>query len=986
MAASYTEKDFEEHIEEYLLQTGYLKRISAGYDKRLCLLPDEVIAFIKESQPKMLEKLTVQYGRRTEELLCDRITKEIATKGTLEVLRKGVKDRGCKFNLCFFKPSSGLNPEHLELYQKNCLSVVRQLKYSEKNENSLDMVLFLNGIPIITAELKNSLTGQFVENAIKQYKYDRDPKEPLFQFKRCLVHFAVGNEKVYMATRLSGGKTFFLPFNKGTENPINPVGHQTAYLWEDVWQKETLLDLIKNYLCIQTTKEKSYDKTKGGLIEKEKQTLIFPRYHQFDGVSSLLRAVKEEGCGQHYLIQHSAGSGKSNSIAWLAHQLASLYQKQEDSERLFDSIIVVTDRKVLDKQLQNTIKQFEQVQGVVMPIDVNSAQLMKALEDGKSIIITTLQKFAVISQTLANLSGQKFAVIIDEAHTSQSGESAKHLKETLSVNLEDAEAKDEDDWDLEDEIVREIKTRGRQKHISYFAFTATPKNKTLELFGRKGTDGKPVAFHLYTMRQAIEEGFILDVLKNYTTFKRYFKLAKKVENDEEFEKSKAIRVLTAYVDLQAHAIETKVRLMLDHFQDVTIKQIQGKGRAMIVTKSRLHAVRYFIKLRAIMKEKNLGIKPLVAFSGTVKDPDSGEEYTENGLNGLPSRVSISDAFKTPDYRILVVANKFQTGFDEPLLHTMYVDKKLGGVNAVQTLSRLNRTTGGKNNCVVLDFVNEEDKIKDSFQDYYQTTFLENETDPNKLYELQDSLNNFEIFTDEDVKEFAKIFFDKKQPMEKLQPILDRVRSTWKYRDTEEREDFRGVLQSFIRLYGFISQIISFEDADLEKLYVFSQNLNRKLDKRKNTLPMEVMEAVDLDSFRLQQTFEGDISLEKSDAELSGISSNGGGERQPDEIDVLSNIIQSVNEVHGVNLSEEDKVDLEKIKEKLESDDGLKAVAGADNTRENIRMKFDQVFDGLLLDFVNTKLDLYTKLSEPKANQLFKNAMFDDFYDKQRKVS
>jgi type I restriction enzyme R subunit len=488
------------------------------------------------------------------------------------------------------------------------------------------------------------------------------------------------------------------------------------------------------------------------------------------------------------------------------------------------------------------------------------------------------------------------------------------------------------------------------------------------------------------MRQAIEEGFILDVLKNYTTFKRYFKLAKKVENDEEFEKSKAIRVLTAYVDLQAHAIETKVRLMLDHFQDVTIKQIQGKGRAMIVTKSRLHAVRYFIKLRAIMKEKNLGIKPLVAFSGTVKDPDSGEEYTENGLNGLPSRVSISDAFKTPDYRILVVANKFQTGFDEPLLHTMYVDKKLGGVNAVQTLSRLNRTTGGKNNCVVLDFVNEEDKIKDSFQDYYQTTFLENETDPNKLYELQDSLNNFEIFTDEDVKEFAKIFFDKKQPMEKLQPILDRVRSTWKYRDTEEREDFRGVLQSFIRLYGFISQIISFEDADLEKLYVFSQNLNRKLDKRKNTLPMEVMEAVDLDSFRLQQTFEGDISLEKSDAELSGISSNGGGERQPDEIDVLSNIIQSVNEVHGVNLSEEDKVDLEKIKEKLESDDGLKAVAGADNTRENIRMKFDQVFDGLLLDFVNTKLDLYTKLSEPKANQLFKNAMFDDFYDKQRKVS
>ena len=538
---SYLEKDFEEHIEEHLLNSGYHKRLSEDYDKDHCLIPDEIIHFIQSTQPKEYEKLEKQYGADTPNKLCFRLYQEISKKGTLHILRKGIKDRGASFKFAFFKPASGMNPEHKALYEKNRFIIVRQLRYSRKNENSLDVTIFLNGLPIITSELKNSLTGQFVEDAIKQYREDRDPREPLFQFKRCLVHFAIGNEKVYMTTKLDGSNTTFLPFNKDIENPVNPNGHKTSYLWEDILQPDTLLDIINNYLHVQRVSEKYYDKTKG-IVEKEYEVFIFPRYHQLDVVRKLLSAVKNDDLGTNYLIQHSAGSGKSNSIGWLSHQLASLYQKESDKDRLFDSIIVVTDRRVLDKQLRDTITQFEQTTGVVQAIEKNSDQLRKALQDGKHIIVTTLQKFPVISKDMAELKGQKFAVIIDEAHSSQSGESAKHLKKTLSANLEQAEEEDKDDFDWRDEVVKEIQTRGKQSHISYFGFTATPKNKTLELFGRKNADAQYVAFHVYSMKQAIEEKFILDVLKNYATYKRYFKLTKKVEADKEYEKKKAICV------------------------------------------------------------------------------------------------------------------------------------------------------------------------------------------------------------------------------------------------------------------------------------------------------------------------------------------------------------------------------------------------------------------------------------------------------------
>jgi type I restriction enzyme R subunit len=788
-----------------------------------------------------------------------------------------------------------------------------------------------------------------------------------------------------MTTQLQEDKTRFLPFNLDTENPINPNGHKTAYLWEDILQPDTLLNLIQNYLHVQVNKEKYYDKDSGTVKEREYEVFIFPRFHQLDSVRKLLGGVREEGVGKSYLIQHSAGSGKSNSIAWLAHQLASFYQKGSDTDRLFDSIVVVTDRRVLDKQLQDTIKQFEQVQGVVLPITHNSAQLQGALQTGKDIIITTLQKFPVISESMTDLKGKRFAVIIDEAHSSQSGESSKHLKKVLSVNLEQAEEEDRDDFDLEDEIIKEINFRGRQPHISYFAFTATPKGKTLELFGRKNETGQFTAFHTYSMRQAIEEGFILDVLENYTTFKRYFKLTKKVEGDKEYEKKKALRLLMSYVDLHPHEIEMKSRIMLEHFLDKTVNAIQGRGRAMVVTRSRLHAVRFYLNFKRLMKEMGLTFKPLVAFSGTVRDPDTGLEYTETSLNELPSS-QIVTAYKTPEYRILIVANKFQTGFDEPMLHTMYVDKKLGGVNAVQTLSRLNRTMRGKSNTMILDFVNETEDIQTAFQDYYQTIFLEEETDPDKLHDLQTELGGYGLYTDPEVDAFAEIFFHPTEPMEKLQPILDAVVQRWRaLPDHNDQEDFRSTLQSFIRLYGYISQIITFKDVELEKLYVFARNLNRKLPKKKDPLPYEIRDAIDLESFRIQETAsEFKITLVKTNGEAKGIQL-GIPKHTEDEKDLLSNIIKTLNDTYGLELTEDDKVDIGRMQEKLKERDDLRSVMTSSNTLENMRYKFDKVVDELLLDFVHTKLDLYKKLSDPKVNPMFKSKWFEGYLRENREA-
>ncbi len=967
---TYTEERFEDHIEAHLNKSDYLSFQSFHYDKSRCLISNETLRFIQLTQRDEYQKLESQYDADTPDKLLDRVSSEIKKRGVLDVLRKGIKDRGCHFKLTYFLPSSGMNPDHKKLYDLNRFSLIRQLKYSEKNEKSVDMVLFLNGLPLVTMELKNSLTGQVFTDGEKQYRTDRDPREPLFQFKRCLVHFAVGNEKVSMTTHLQGGKTRFFPFNKGIENPVNPEEHKTAYLWEDILQPNNLMTLINNFIHEQETIEKVYDPKTKTVRDEKHRVLIFPRYHQLDVIRKLKAAIVKEEVGHNYLIQHTTGSGKSNSIAWLAHLLTHLFSSENDTKRIFDSIIVVTDRRVLDKQLQNTIKQVEQVDGVVHAVDKTSAQLKGYLETGKDIIISTIQKFNVISETIGALKSKTFAVIIDEVHSSQTGESARNLKASLSKGIE-GEVEDNDpdevEADIDTKILEQMEQRRMQDHISYFGFSGTPKNKTLELFGRKNKDGTYVPFHVYSMRQSISEGFTLDVLQNYSTFKRYFQLVKSVSEDREYEKSRTLRTLTSYVDLQRHSIETKTKIILEHFIEHTAKTIEGKGRAMLVTPSRLHCVRYKQEFDKQMKELRLPYGCLVAFSGTVHDTDNEQEYTENGMNALPPGVSVADSFKDPQYRILIVANKFQTGFDEPMLQTMYVDKKLDGLQCVQTLSRLNRVAAGKTDVLVLDFVNDPEQVQEAFQQYYQTSTLAEATDPNRLYSMQTQLNDFEIYDEEIIEEFCRIFYSSDEPDELLQSVLDIVVERWRTLETDKREEFRSTLQSYIRLYGYISQLITFNEVEWEKLYIFGRHLNKKLPKREHADLQGLLESVDLDSFRIQKTYENlNLTLNPQDSELEGISSGVGGIREPEQ-DFLSNIINTLNDAFQTEFTDEDKVDIATIHQKVNENEELRQVIEGDNTETNKRFKFDEVINEILLEFVNSKLELYTKLSKPEIN-------------------
>jgi type I restriction enzyme R subunit len=926
--------------------------------------------------------LVEQYGIDTDKKLIIRINNEISSRGVIDVLRNGIKDRGCHFTLVYFEPKSGLNPEHQELYLKNRFTCIRQVHYSIKNENSLDMVLFINGLPIVTMELKNQLTGQTIIDSEKQYKYDRNPNESLFQFKRVIVHFTCDNDRVSMTTRLMGSKTRFLPYNKGIENPINPNGLKSSYLWEEILTPESLLDILENFTHISVETEKYFDSKLGKVVEKKKELLVFPRYHQLDVIRKLRNEVKREGVGHNYLIQHTTGSGKSYSIGWLSHLLTSLYRTKDDSNRMFDTIIVITDRKVLDKQLQNTIKQLEQTNGVVNPIDSNSTQLKEFLERGKDIIITTIQKFPRISETISQLESKTFGIIIDEVHSSQSGEGSKHLKKSLSKGVEEDFEEDEEIDDIDEFIREEIRSRGKQKHISFFGFSGTPKNKTLELFGRKDKSGNFVPFHSYTMKQSITEGFTLDVLEHYTTYQQWFKLNKKIEEDKELPKMKVMKRLINFVDDQHYTISQKVKIILHHFINNTSKKLEGKGRGMVVVRSRLHCVRYKIEFDKQMKELQLSYGCLVGFSGSVHDTDTMKEYTENSLNNLSQGVSIPDGFKSPQYRILIVSNKFQTGYDEPMLHSMYVDKTLRGLQCVQTLSRLNRTTLGKTDTFIMDFVNTTDDILESFQPYYQKTILIGETDPNRLYTIESDIKKYNLYTEFELIEFCDIFFDKNKEQELFQPILDRVVKKWSNIDLiEEKETFRSLIQSFIRLYGYISQIINFEDIDLEKLYVFLKYLNKKLPKRETQNIDDITSLVDLDSFRLEETYNGQIKLDSKDGEFDPIKSGVSKTFIEDEKDVLSTIIQRINEVYGDQITDEDKIDLENMKNRVSMNEELLTVLNSDNSDSNKKHKFDEVLSNVLLSYVNNRLDFYNKMEDPIIRNFVSDLLYQELNNK-----
>ncbi|MBU3979328.1 DEAD/DEAH box helicase family protein, partial [Patescibacteria group bacterium] len=953
-----SERSFEAHIEQVLTASGYRKREARDYNIENCLDEDMLFEFIYATQPKEWEKLKQQHGEEVKSKFVHRLKQEIEKRGTLDVLRKGFADCGSRFQLVYFTPESTFNPEHAALYQNNIFSLIRQVKFSQKDEKSLDTVVFINGLPISTLELKNYLTGQNVQNAIKQYRYDRDPREPLFMFKRCLVHFAVDNDLVYMTTRLAGKSTYFLPFNKGFENgagnPVNPGGFKSAYLWEEVLQKESLLQILAEFILVAV--EHVTDEEGN---EKEKETLIFPRYHQLDAVRKMVAHAKEHGAGQNYLIQHSAGSGKTKTISWLAHQLASLHTGYD--VKIFNTVVVVSDRRVIDKQLRDEILQFQQVQGVVEAIDQGSSQLRDAIDNSRKIIVTTLQKFPFIVNEISKQTDKKFAVIIDEAHSSQTGESTKSLKTVLG-SLEEAETENKEEEEItgEEIVLKDIKSRGRQKNISFFAFTATPKEKTMELFGAKNSDGTFAPFHLYSMRQAIEEGFILDVLKNYTTFQTYFNLIKKTEEDPQYEKKKGVALLKSYVELHDHAIGKKTELVIEHYLAHVTRKIDGYAKAMIVTRSRLHAVRYKLMFDKYIKEHNYPIKTLVAFSGAVKD--AGKEYTEAGMNRLRSEKLTVETFKLPEYKILIAANKFQTGFDQPLLHTMYVDKKLGGVMAVQTLSRLNRTRKGKDDTMILDFANHEEEIQKAFQPYYDKAILIKATDPNKLYDMERNLYDFHLYNKENVELFAKVFFKRGATQEKLHPLLDTIVVEYLKREKKERVDFREQIKNYIRLYAFLSQIVSFKDVNLEKLYAFLRMLARKLPPDKDRLPVEITDNVNMDTYRIQQISNGSIELEKATGELKPMEGLGTGKGAGDEKEFLSLIIEEVNERFGTDFTDGDKVFFAELETRLTGNQTLNQSAKT-NTKDALKLVFAHIFEDQLHTMVESNFDIYKKIVE-----------------------
>ena len=926
------------------------------------------------TQPKTWKRLTHHYGDAAKEQFLNRLFSEIKLRGTLDVLRKGIKDVGCHFDLAYFRPASGLNEETRKLHASNLFAVVRQVRYSVKNSNSLDMALFLNGLPLFTVELKNPLNGQNVHDAVTQYRQTRDLREPLFASGRCLAHFAVDPDWVYVTTRLNGPKTQFLPFNQGKfggagNPPIPPTqsGYATAYLWEKIWVRDSVLDLVRQFI--------HESEQEAGSGAQRVRPLIFPRYHQIECVRRLLADAYEHGAGQRYLIQHSAGSGKSLTIAWLAHRLATLHD--HDDRRVFDSIVVVTDRRVLDRQLQGTIRQFEQTLGMVENIDKTSKQLKEALESGKTIIVTTLQKFPVIVEQIGKIPGKRFALIVDEAHSSQSGENTKSLKAVLATDtLEEAEAEESEaatpEEELESIILGEMKKRGRLPNLSTFAFTATPKAKTLELFGSKQQDGTFKPFHLYSMRQATEEGFICDVLENYSTYKAYWSLIKKIESDPRYDKNRARSLLISYAELDPQAIRKKVEIMIKHFAEKVQTEIGGRAKTMIVTRSRKHAVRYKLEVDHFIQQQNYPFKALVAFSGSVRD--EGVTYTEAGMNSVSDKQTV-ETFENPDYRILIVANKFQTGFDQPLLHTMYVDKTLGGVNAVQTLSRLNRIHPDKVGTVVLDFANTADDIKKSFEPYYETTLLSEATDPNLLYDVQTELAKYPVYTQHDVDAFAEIYFTS-QDQTRLSNLLKPVAARVQEMKEPDPKEFRSRLKGYSRLYSFLAQVMPFKDPDLEKFHHFARYLWKLLPPESSDLP--VQGDIGMGAYRVEETGRGPIGPKDRIGELKPMQPEGGHVPPSDQPEPLSEIIAGLNRQFGLELGPEYREELDKVMQRLHADAMLSNAAKV-NARDNVQLAFEQRFEQQIQDIVEVNYDLYQRITSDKAfGEALKASLFEHY--------
>ncbi|WP_103664210.1 type I restriction endonuclease subunit R [Gracilimonas amylolytica] len=973
MPVNYKEIAFEQAIEAFLLteEGGYDSVHSKAFDKESALFPTILLPFIQETQPKAWKAIESFHGKDTESFILKELRLAIDHQGLLDVIRHGFKCFGKRLRVAWFRSPHGMNPEAEKLYKRNKLTITRQLVYSSAHSKSIDVVLSLNGIPVITAELKNPYTGQTVEHAKKQYENDRSPKDRVLSFnKGAFVHFALDPDLAYMATKLEGKDTYFLPFNKGHNhaagNPPNTDGYRTQYVWEEVLQKDSLMDIIHRFLHLEV-EEKELETAKG-LKKIRKEKLIFPRYHQLDCVRKLIADTTSEGVGKNYLVHHSAGSGKSNSIAWLAHRLSSLHNEKD--EKIFSSIVVITDRVVLDKQLQDTIYQFEHKQGVVQKIEKDSTQLAEAIDARTPIIITTLQKFPFIHEKIGNLKGRTFAVIVDEAHSSQSGETAAEMKSILNkegIEKRVKEQAEEEDLDAHDLFVlREMEKRGKQNNLSFYAFTATPKYKTEKLFDAPGSDGKP-PFHLYSMRQAIEEGFIMDVLKHYTTYKSYYGLIKKIEDDPELDKKKAARALARFLKLHPYSIAQKTEVMIEHFRNKTMHKIGGRAKAMVVTGSRLEAVRYKKSFDKYIAEKGYDdIRTLVAFSGSVEDPDVPDmHYTEVQMNNGIREKELPEKFGTDEFQVLLVAEKYQTGFDQPLLHTMYVDKRLSGIQAVQTLSRLNRVHPGKENTFVLDFVNDEEEIYNSFKPYYERTPFADDVEPRKLYEIQHRLTEYKLFDDTDIEAFFQIysrpgFKGTEKDHAKLYSVIDPVVERFDTLEEEEQDDFKSTLTSFRNLYGFMSQIIPFQDSDLEKLYIFGRFLLARLPKRDTGGGYEFDDEVSLKYYRLQKVSEGSIDLTDGEAdEIKGPDEVGTG-RVQEEYVALSELVEILNDRFGTDFTEADQLFFDQLEVEAADNEKLQKAAKA-NTLEDFKFVFDREFEDLIIGRMEGNEDISTKL-------------------------
>jgi type I restriction enzyme, R subunit len=968
MTTDVTEKGLESLIVDSLVsEAGYQQGRSEDYDRDHAIDLAKLGEFLRATQPEAADFLNLEEEspRRTQFL--HRLQGEIAKRGVIDVLRHGIKHNQFDLDLFYGTPTPG-NFKAKQLFEANVFSVTRQLRYSkDETQLALDLCVFINGLPVATFELKNRLTKQTVDDAVQQYKRDRDPKELLFQFGRCMVHFAVDDQEVRMCTHLMGNESWFLPFNKGWNdgagNPPNPNGLKTDYLWKQILSKHELTDIIENYAQIVVEKDQRGKK-------KEKQ--IFPRYHQLDVVRKLLADVPKSGVGTRYLIQHSAGSGKSNSIAWLAHQLIGL---GDGNSVLFDSVIVVTDRRVLDKQIKDTIKQFAQVSATVGHAE-HSGDLRKFLQQGKKIIISTVQKFPFILDEIGDEHRHRtFAIIIDEAHSSQGGRTSAKMSMVLSEH-----GAEEEEETFEDQINRIMEARKMLTNAGYFAFTATPKNKTLEIFGRAvpaGDKARHVSFHGYTMKQAIQEGFILDVLANYTPVQSYYRLIKTVEDDPQFDTKRAKKKLRHYVESHDHAVRLKAEIMVDHFHEKVARRIGGKARAMVVTGGIARAIQYFHAFETYLRERRSPYRAIVAFSG--EHEDGGRNVTEATLNGFPSNHIESNIRQDP-YRFLIVADKFQTGYDEPLLHTMYVDKPLSGIKAVQTLSRLNRAHPRKKDTFVLDFQNDSDTITEAFSDYYRTTVLSEETDPNKLHDLKANLDRHQVYNEAQVEEVVRLFLSG-AGRERLDPILDACVAVYNSElDEDGQVDFKGKAKAFCRTYQFLASILPYSNAEWEKLSTFLTFLIPKLPAPiEDDPPYGLLEAIDMDSYRAEVQEELKIYLPDQDGEVDPAVVGGGGRPPEPEVDLLSNIIRAFNDQFGnIEWKDADRIRQlisKEIPEKVAADRAYQN-AQKNSDKAAARLEHDRALRDVILAMLADHTDLYKHFYE---NPSFKKWLSDTIF-------